>query len=488
MKCIHYGAILFLVLFIVLVSNHTFKRSPDDLYVAINSRRLDTILEEIVRGGSVDEMYDGHSKVNPIMYVWRNNPDKKIIKMLLENGADVNYTDSEGKSLLMYASGAEAQNYFFRAANQSFDTNDLCKMFLDYGADVHLVDNTGMQAIDYAAWGGDEETITLLLEHGAIPDSKTLSHALEDSSSYCNYRKIKLLVTDILSRNETTSLAKDFEAAVSGNSSAILSNYDIERRSLQVIFYSAAFCSDEALRFVTTNIRDLSTMKDANGNTLLDVAATFGNMACMNYLLQSAEWSPKEMRSALHCALEGDHYDAVKVLLKSGAEVKSTRANWVVFDNLMDLPATNGNIALIQLLIEYGYPLDEITAWYAMKNAAKFGNINVIQYFSSLGYDIDFNANNTQSDKSVLYDACSFEQLLTVKYLVEHGANTDAEQKCLTIATERGNYELCKYLLENGAVANATTTYADGSHSQSAIEIAESKGYLDILSMLITGE
>ena len=56
----------------------------------------------------------------------------------------------------------------------------------------------------------------------------------------------------------------------------------------------------------------------------------------------------------------------------------------------MDGASENGNVEITQMLIQHGYPVNETTAWYAMKNAARTGQTAIIQYWVSLGYDPDY--------------------------------------------------------------------------------------------------
>ena len=157
---------------------------------------------------------------------------------------------------------------------------------------------------------------------------------------------------------------------------------------------------------------------------------------------------------------------------------------WEVFDNIMDCAAQNGNVEIIQMLIQHGYPVTSSTAWYAMKNAAMCGQTAVIQYWVSLGYNPDYNADNTNGDTSVLYDACLAEQLETVQYLLDIGCKVNAAWKCLPAAVETGNIELVRLLLKYGAAVDETTVYEDGSKDFTAKEVAEQNGFGEIMTLL----
>lgn len=77
-----------------------------------------------------------------------------------------------------------------------------------------------------------------------------------------------------------------------------------------------------------------------------------------------------------HCGLRFSNgcTEACQLLLDDGTPViTGTVSIWEVFDNIMDGASENGNVEITQMLIQHGYPVNETTAWYAMKNAARTG-------------------------------------------------------------------------------------------------------------------
>jgi ankyrin repeat protein len=77
----------------------------------------------------------------------------KVVKVLLEYGADVNLADGFGQTPLMQAA---KKGHF-----------DICKDLLDHHADTNAQSTTGSNAVARAAHHGHEEIVNLLLERGA---------------------------------------------------------------------------------------------------------------------------------------------------------------------------------------------------------------------------------------------------------------------------------------------------------------------------------
>ena len=87
--------------------------------------------------------------------------DLAMVKVLLEAGADPNYSlVEEKKSLITIAS-----------YNGSAD---IIKLLLKHGGDANTVDIRGYSALHIAAWHGHCETVKVLLEAGAKNDEQTL--------------------------------------------------------------------------------------------------------------------------------------------------------------------------------------------------------------------------------------------------------------------------------------------------------------------------
>ena len=77
----------------------------------------------------------------------------KVVKLLLEYGADVDLADGLGCTPLMCAAG--------------YGHFDICKDLLDHHADINVQSMAGYNAVTAAAYCGHEEIVNLLLKRGA---------------------------------------------------------------------------------------------------------------------------------------------------------------------------------------------------------------------------------------------------------------------------------------------------------------------------------
>ena len=75
------------------------------------------------------------------------------VEFLLKNGADVNTKNSRNFTLLMFCTKSRDHR--------------LIKKVIDYGANLNFVDLDGFSALDYAIKNDDLDTVKLLVTNGA---------------------------------------------------------------------------------------------------------------------------------------------------------------------------------------------------------------------------------------------------------------------------------------------------------------------------------
>lgn len=80
------------------------------------------------------------------------NDQPEAAKILLENGAAINYQDQAGNTALM--------GVCFKGSFEMF------QLLLKYGADIHLLNNNNANALTFAATFGKTEMARVLIEQG----------------------------------------------------------------------------------------------------------------------------------------------------------------------------------------------------------------------------------------------------------------------------------------------------------------------------------
>ena len=460
------------------------------LVSAVVHPNYDAIQEAATEGANMNRIWVNGAFTSQILCVWQTTPRPLFLEQMLKNGSDVNYADRNGNTLLMYASGYEPQKYGFLPGKGNYSSADYAKLFLRYDADVSQQNKEGWTALDYAVQLDDDmAAMNLLLSYGAEVTPVVLSHALDFEGAYTHYQRIHKLVALLDSSQTSTILTPIFDAAIRGDNATVqelATKTDLsEAERLQTLCHAVAFCNADTVRLLLADGFGTIQTIDAADNTLLQIAAMQNNTDVMNFLLKQGSWDTESRDAALRTAIRNGCTEACQLLLDDGTPViTGTVSIWEVFDNIMDGASENGNVEITQMLIQHGYPVNETTAWYAMKNAARTGQTAIIQYWVSLGYDPDYRADDTNGDSSVLQDACWAEQIETVQYLLDIGCDVNAPQKCLPMAVETGNIALVKLLLEHGAAVDETTVYDDGSAERTPKEGAELYGFGEILELL----
>lgn len=237
----------------------------------------------------------------------------------------------------------------------------------------------GWTALDYAVQLDDDmAAMNLLLSYGAEVTPVVLSHALDFESAYTHYQRIHKLVALLDSSQTSTILTPIFDAAIRGDNATVqelATKTDLsEAERLQTLCHAVAFCNADTVRLLLADGFGTIQTIDAADNTLLQIAAMQNNTDVMNFLLKQGSWDTESRDAALRTAIRNGCTEACQLLLDDGTPViTGTVSIWEVFDNIMDGASENGNVEITQMLIQHGYPVNETTAWYAMKNAARTG-------------------------------------------------------------------------------------------------------------------
>ncbi|KAJ7291204.1 ankyrin repeat-containing domain protein [Mycena rebaudengoi] len=364
----------------------------------------------------------------------------EVVQLLLEHGANINALGEDNVSALEAAACWHPFDRLMSFPVVFLDSEDkrrrrkmeetthrlqLVRLLLDKGADVHARDNGALRV---ASMAGHTEVIQLLLEHGANvnPADKYASSALEAAASWDGNPFIN---------------SRDSE--------------DKRRRKM-------GEATTRRLQLVRL-LLDKGVNVHARNNGALQVASMAGHTEVIQLLLEhGANVNPADeyASSALEAAASWDgnpfinSRDSEDEKRRKMAEAATRRLTHIRF--LLD----NGHIEVVQLLLENGTNIntaDELGGSVLEAAACWYGNPSI-------------NFKDSEDKKRRKMAEAATRRLELIRLLLDNGADVHARNNgALRAAAEAGNTEVVQPLLENGANINA----AD-EHTRSALEAAAS--------------
>ena len=424
-------------------------------------------------------------------------------RYMILKGADVNYTGLLGESLLASEAGA-GRPYF-------------CDLLLKHGAKIDNSDIRQCTPLEEAVMGCGNETVaiqtaTLLMQHGAKITDKTLdASGLKKGSDYpCSCKVQRFVVQNMIAEGEKPNLDPTVEAAVLGDSSKVAelikSGKLHKQDEKKILFLTAAFGSVNTMKLLESKGLNLQ-IADSGKRSLLYAASVYNNPEMVKYLI-SKGLDCKKVPSggkynAVAAAVDCDASDAVKYYFQNVPNV--------TFDDIKDhksaslylhghqpsdalyLAAKNGDMDLIDFMLDKGFPLNETTLSHAVDGA-----VLTIRSYEKMP-DVDRQLKVIQhlldraKERNVSCDLSYFLSLptnfKTVKFFVEHGTdiNRSPKQNPISSALDEvdtdDGYNTIKYLIQKGANVNAHEF--NGTVSATLMQCAIKRGRIDVIQLLV---
>uniref|UniRef100_A0A672NPL4 Poly [ADP-ribose] polymerase n=1 Tax=Sinocyclocheilus grahami TaxID=75366 RepID=A0A672NPL4_SINGR len=366
---------------------------------------------------------------------------KQVTELLLRKGANVN---EKNKDFMMPLHVAAERAH-----------NDIMEVLQKHGAKMNAVDTLGQTALHRAALAGHLQTCRILLSYGADPAIVSLQGFT--AAQMGNEAVQQILNENIPVRNSDVDY-RLLEAAKAGDLDTV-----------------KQLCSPQ-----NVNCRDL----EGRHSTPLHFAAGYNRVAVVEYFLHhGADVHAKDKGGLvpLHNACSYGHYEVAELLVRHGASVNV--ADLWKFTPLHEA-AAKGKYEICKLLLKHGAdptkknrdgntPLDMVKEGdtdiqdllrgdAALLDAAKKGCLARVQKLCSLE---NINCRDTQGRNSTpLHLAAGYNNLEVAEYLLEHGADVNAQDKGGLIplhnAASYGHVDIAALLIKYNTCVNATDKWA----------------------------
>ncbi|XP_072311345.1 poly [ADP-ribose] polymerase tankyrase-1-like [Eucyclogobius newberryi] len=366
---------------------------------------------------------------------------KQVTELLLRKGANVNEKNKDFMTPLHVA--AERAH------------NDIIEVLQKHGAKVNALDTLGQTALHRAALAGHLQTCRLLLGYGA--DASLVSLQGFTAAQMGNEAVQQILNENVPVRNSDVDY-RLLEAAKAGDLDTVKS-----------------LCTAQ-----NVNCRDL----EGRHSTPLHFAAGYNRVSVVEYLLHhGADVHAKDKGGLvpLHNACSYGHYEVAELLVRHGASVNV--ADLWKFTPLHEA-AAKGKYEICKLLLKHGAdptkknrdgntPMDLVKDGdtdiqdllrgdAALLDAAKKGCLARVQKLCSPD---NINCRDTQGRNSTpLHLAAGYNNLEVAEYLLEHGADVNAQDKGGLIplhnAASYGHVDIAALLIKYNTCVNATDKWA----------------------------
>jgi ankyrin repeat protein len=441
---------------------------------------------------------DGH---RPLTKAATHGP-LKVVKLLLQRGAEVNGTGPGDATALHWAAyvGREETATFLLSKGADAhrrDTNGrvplivacwkghlgVVRVLLQHMGELVLqaTDDEGRTALHWAAIGGWEEMATLLLSNGAQADIRDDRGRIP---LIVACRKGHVGVVRVLLQHTG---AEDLE--------------DTDKKGRTALYWAATEGHEEVVAILLENGAHVNRLGYLRRTPLMS-ACVRGHVGAVRTLLQhmggafSSFWSVARGqgleeadgygRTALHLAAEGDHKGVAALLLSNGAHASSR--DFRGFTPLMSA-CEKGRVSVLQVLIEHtgsqGLEAKDNKGRTALHCAANEGHEETAAFLLDQGADAT--ATNDYG-RTPLMLACERRRLGVVRVLVQHMGEEGLEMRshgafaALNFAASRGHADIVALLLSKGACADVMTTHIN---AQTPLISACFHGHMDVVAVLV---
>ena len=397
-----------------------------------------------------------------------------VVQLLLAKGADVNAKNDCGQTALSWV----ARDGLLLVAQI---------LLIDYSADVNIQDKYGCTALHGAALKGREDMLELLLEQGADPNIKdkdgwTPLHV----AALKRYEVIVEVLLNRVDGGEAIIHWVALQQSDQGRGAIIGEILEKKAEGSTVLTGLRMAVSERHL----TRLQALLDMgadidaKDVGGSTALILAANDGYEDAALLLLQygadvniSGSWG----WPALHWASQAKEIAIVQLLIEHRADVNVKKNGWTA----MLLAAKKECLAIVKLLLENGADVnaEDYHGRRALHWAAGAGHRDMVWLLAE--YKADLNAVDRWGRTALMW---AIENMRSVAFLLlEIGVDVKVGARdgstALHLAAFKWEAAVAGTLLRKGAIVDART-----QDHFTALHIAAFRGAEEVVQVLLRHE
>lgn len=478
---------------------------------AVENRNFANVETLLSKGANINakEPINGHFALQYAID-W---PDSRLVKLLLDKGANVNLADNSGYTALIDA-----------ARNNGLEYQTIVKLLLDHGANVHASEDA---AIFSAAQGSDPEIMRFLLAKGAPANAKRSKDdgdtVLIVAASGGSSETVAMLLAagaDLKLTNNLgeTALMKAVKLDHRYSPDARLPMIDLllqkgadinahDKNGMTPLLHSVVQYMSEAggvishpevVRLLIARGADIQA-KDLEGNTalLLTVGVWQGPIEIVDVLLSKnidINAQNKRCVSALMVAADKGKLDVIQLLLQKGADLnledseKSTALDHAVEGGYVDIAKlllTKGGFGKkIAYSTEAG--VMAATTNFALHRAVVNRNLAEVKTQLALGANVNSRGNHGYTPLLLAVEY-SYSGAEIVTLLLEKGADpnlaNDSGDTALMLAAGRNNAEAASVLL-----AHKARVYIRNQQQKTALHIAARELHASIVSAILASQ
>lgn len=413
----------------------------ETLSCAVLEGQTEACCELIKLGANVNHGVNTNYRATPLMLA-AGTGNKKLIKALVDAGADIDVGNRMGETPLVWAACRNSP--------------EGVAAMLEAGADPNLAKIGRDSPFIHAARICSLESIRLLLQAGADIHKKIESGRSELVDAITS--AVRYWGNDF-SKKETMEAIKLLYSLVDIN--------QLSQEEKNLLLFDAAM-----INYIPGAVMALDAGAEINSvclekHTPFYIAVVNGHKEMITFLTDSgADINLKyKSKNALVAAIENGQSDIARALFEQGCTLGKGEKKKA---GLMIRAAKYGYVDIIKLLAENGVSpnaaVKDGMTWAPIFYAAYQGENGSIKALAEAGADLE---KTDRNNNTALYTACLRGHFETVKTLLELGADpfvtNSSGQSLLAIAADKNKGPLCKLLLSykvDPSIADNTGTTA----------------------------